>query len=182
MKRGVDLETSKIITILIIVLIIAVILSIVKGAVKLIILILTAFLLFLAVRTVILGGNSLDIFNNTKATAAYTKQIYDYSGKISNSVNSTIRAMGNNSFNELKDENGKLHEYLKQVSQLQHINEFTKFQKQYIKYLSDIVSVSDAAISGANFKNGTVKNIDEIKTRLNKYINDLTQLRLNQKF
>lgn len=176
------METSKIAAILIIVLIIAILLSIVKRVAKLIILVLTAVLLFVVVRTVILGGNPLDIFNNTKATAAYTKQIYDYSGKISNSVNSTIKAMESSSFSELKDENGKLHEYLQQVSQLQHINEFNKFQEQYIKYLSDIVSVSDAAISGANLKNGTVKNIDEIKTRLNKYINNLTQLRLNQKF
>lgn len=176
------METSKIAVILIIVLIIAIILRIVKSAVKLIILVLTAVLLFIAARTVILGENPLEVFNNTKETAAYTKQIYDYSGNISNSVNSTIKAMENNSFNQLKDENGKLHEYLQKVTKLQHVNEMNKFHEQYIKYLSDIVSASDAAVNGANFKNGTVKNIDEIKTKLNKYMNDLTQLRLNQKF
>ncbi|MDF2880416.1 MAG: hypothetical protein K0R54_973 [Clostridiaceae bacterium] len=176
------MELSKIITILVIVLIIAIILSIVKRVAKLIILILAAVLMFIVIRTVILGGNPLGVFNDTKTATTYTKQIYDYSGKISGSVNSTIKAMENNSFSQLKNENGKLHEYLQQVSKLQHIKELNKFHEQYIKYLSDIVSASDTAVNGTNLKNGTVKNIDEIKTRLNKYITDLTQLRFNQKF
>lgn len=173
------MEINKIVIIIAIVLIIAIILSIVKNIAKLIILILTVAFIFVIIRTVALGQNPLDIFKDTKTATTYTKQIYDYSGKINDSVNSTIKAMENNSLPELKNENSKLHEYLQQVSKLQHITELNKFHNQYTKYLSDIVSVSDTAVNGTNLKDGAVKNIDVLKTRLNKYINELTQLRLN---
>lgn len=173
------MDLNKIVPILIVVFAIVIVVSIVKNVAKLIIVILTAILIFIIVQSVTMGINPLDMLKNTQNTTAYTKQIYNYSGKIKDSVNNTINDMEKNSSPELKSENSKLHEYLQQVNKLPHSVELDKFHQQYTKYLNDIVSASDTAVNGSDVKDGTLKNISEIKTQLNKYISELTQLKLN---
>lgn len=153
-----------------------VVIGIIKRITKLIVYSLIGLLAFFVINTVISNQSPEAVFNSTKNDAIYTKEIYNYTGKIKESVDNTIVGIENKNLVQLKEENTKFHSYLDVVSKLSHGKELDSFHQKYCDYLKNIVITSDATVKSGDFINGTTKNVEDAKASLNKALDGLTNI------
>lgn len=157
-----------------------IIIGFIKRITKLVIYSLVGLLAFFVINTVISNKSPEAIFSSTKSDAVYTKEIYNYTGKIKESVDNTMSGIENKNLAELKEENIKLHNYLDAVSKLVHGKELDSFHQKYCDYLKNIVSTSDVTVKSGDFINGTAKNVEDAKANLSKALDGLANMKVKQ--
>ncbi|WP_027626498.1 hypothetical protein [Clostridium lundense] len=167
---------DNVVFILAILVVVAIVICIIKKVAKLVIAILIAFLAVTLVKGFMAGKSAEDMLNSTKTDAVYTKQLYNYTEKVKDSVQVSLSAIDNKSLPKLKEENKKLHTYLNEVIELPHGDELKVIHDKYCNYLKNIVSSSDTAVSVGNFTESSSKSMENIKSNLNKYMDDLTKI------
>lgn len=167
------MNTDKILFILVVILAISIVVCLIKKVAKFIIFVLVALFAFIVIKGVIDGKSPMDIFNSTKANAIYTKQLYDYTGKIKKSIDNSLDAIDNKSFEKFKEENKKLNEYLEEVLKLPHEEELNSIHEKYCDYLKDIVKSSNALVASGKFTEDTLKDMEKVKLSLNEYLKGL---------
>lgn len=167
---------DNILFILAILIVVCIVACIIMKVAKLVIVILVAFLAVTLVKGFMAGKSAQDMLSSTKVDAVYTKQLYNYTEKVKDSVQSSLSAIDNKSIPKLKEENKKLHAYLNEVIKLPHGDELKIIHDKYCNYLKNIVNSSDAAVSLGNFTESSSKNIENIKSSLNKYLDALTKI------
>ncbi|KAJ51880.1 hypothetical protein BD780_001754 [Clostridium tetanomorphum] len=167
---------DKIIFILAAVVALSIIICIVKKVAKLVIFVLVLFLAFTLVKGFMTGKSPEDMVNATKVDAIYTKQLYNYTEKVKNAVQSSLNALDEKSLPKLKEENEKLHTYLNEVIKLPHGEELNTIHNKYCDYLKGIVSSSDNTIAAGNFTESTTKQIEQAKEKLNNYLDYLVNV------
>ncbi|MBU5482702.1 hypothetical protein KQI86_00100 [Clostridium sp. MSJ-11] len=170
------MNTDKILFILIIILIISIVVCLIKKVAKFIIFVLVALFAFIVIKGVIDGKGPIDIFNSTKANAIYTKQLYDYTGKIKKSIDNSLESIDNKSFEKFKGENKKLNGYLKEVLKLPHEEELNSIHEKYCDYLKNIVKTSNALVESGKFTEDTLKDMERVKLSLTNYLKDLMSI------
>lgn len=156
-----------------------VVIGFIKRITKLIIYVLIGLLAFFVISAVMSNKSPEAVFNSTKNDAVYTKEIYNYTGKIRASVDNTMKGIENKALPQLKEENKKLHKYLDEVTKLPHGKELDAFHAKYCNYLENIVVTSDTAVKSGDFINGTTKNVDEAKAKINNALEGLANMKVN---
>ncbi|WP_125152365.1 hypothetical protein [Clostridium rectalis] len=152
---------------------VSIILCILKKVAKLIIFILLIFFVYTSVKGLMAGKTPIDIFNSTKSDAIYTKDLFNYSGKVKQAVQNSINAIDNRSITVLKQENKNLHKYLNEVVNLSYEDEMRAIHHKYCGYLKGIVSSSDMAVNTGNFTENTATSIQQANDRLGEYLKTL---------
>ncbi|MBC2582458.1 hypothetical protein [Clostridium sp. DJ247] len=169
--------SDKLLIVLIVVIAIIVIFNIIKKIAKVFTFILIIILAVSVFKVVELHKEPAAIVNSVKTDGVYTKDIYNYTGKVKTSVDNTINYLEKKSVQGLDEENKNLHRYLDEVSKLPHGPELNAFHDKYYNYLKNIVLSSDTALKGANLANGTVKNLNYVKDNLNKQLDTLVNMK-----
>jgi hypothetical protein len=169
---------DKLILALTVIIAISMVICIIKKVTKIIIFVLVVAFAFSFVKSIQSGKSPTEVFNSSKNDITYAEQIYNYTPKIKKSVDNTIADMESQSIPNIIVENKNLHTYLDKISILPHGIELNIFHDKYLEYLKNIVFTSDTIVKAANASNGVVNNADEVKNNLNKYLNQLTQIKL----
>ena len=156
---------------------ISIVICIIKKVTKAIIFTLAIVFIFSFVKAINSGESLSDVFNSSKNDVTYTKDVYNYSQKVKESVDNTIAAMENKSLPQIKEENKNLHLYLDKVSKLPHGIELNTFHDKYCTYLKSIILTSDTMIKSADASNGVIKNTEEAKNKLNNYLDELLKIK-----
>jgi hypothetical protein len=156
---------------------VSLVVCIIKKVTKAIIFTLVIVFIFSFVKAINSGQSPMDVFNSSKNDVTYTKGIYNYSQKIKKSVDTTITAVENKSLPQIKEENKNLHTYLDEVSKLPHGVELNSFHDTYCSYLQNIILTSDTLVKSADVSNGVLKNTEQAKNNLKKYLDELLKIK-----
>lgn len=159
--------------------IIFIVISFIKKVAKIVIYALIGLLVFFVINAVTSNKSPEAVFNSTKNDAVYTKEIYNYTGKIKTSVDNTMKGIEDRALPQLKEENKNLHKYLDEVTKLPHGKELDSFHQKYCNYLKNIVVTSDTAVKSGDFINGTTKNTEEAKDKISKALDGLINMKIN---
>lgn len=168
---------DKLILVLTVIIAICILICIIKKVTKAIIFTLIIVFAFSFIKAVESGKSPTEVFSASKHDVTYTKDIYDYTKKVKKSVENTLTGIENKSVSEIIVENKNLHDYLDKVNKLPHGVELNVFHDKYYNYLKSIVLTSDTVVKSANISSGAIKNAESAKTNLNKYLDDLLNVK-----
>jgi hypothetical protein len=168
---------DKLIFVFIAIIAVSLIVCIIKKVTKAIIFVLVVLFILSFVKAINSGQSPSEIFNSSKNDVTYTREVYNYSGKVKTSVDNTISAMENKNLPQIKEENNNLHAYFDKVSKLPHGAELDAFHDKYCSCLKSIVATSDTVLKAADASNGVIKNTDETKNKLNNYLDKLLKIK-----
>jgi hypothetical protein len=139
------INSNMLIYIILAIVIILIIMSVVKRAVKLLIFLVTLFLLFFAYNVFIKGASPVEEAKGYISDVKYSKDIVGYSNKIKLSVDNIEKAVltkdkEKNTLEVLKTENLNLNKYYGEVKSLKHREKLNVFHDKYCSYVKNIVN------------------------------------------